>query len=99
MLRQQGDIFFSIPQWHITEMENGKRTIGKGMAKRFGKVLNISYKVFYRLYITTSEIQGTLCENWDTSTIRSFFEEIFIRNEYLYKNVYEFLLHSTYTYT
>jgi DNA-binding XRE family transcriptional regulator len=35
-----------IPQRHISEMENGKRPIGKEMAKRFGKVLNISYKVF-----------------------------------------------------
>ena len=35
-----------IPQRHISEMENGKRTIGKEMAKRFGKALNISYKVF-----------------------------------------------------
>jgi len=31
---------------HISEMENGKRPIGKEMAKRLGKVLNISYKVF-----------------------------------------------------
>jgi hypothetical protein len=36
----------SIPQRHISEMENGKRPIGKEMAKRLGKVLNISYKVF-----------------------------------------------------
>ena len=35
-----------IPQRHISEMENGKRPIGKEMAKRLGKVLNISYKVF-----------------------------------------------------
>jgi len=35
-----------IPQRHISEMENGKRTIGKEMAKRLGKALNISYKVF-----------------------------------------------------
>ncbi|MFH1941776.1 MAG: helix-turn-helix transcriptional regulator [bacterium] len=35
-----------IPQRHISEMENGKRTIGKEMAKRLGKTLNISYKVF-----------------------------------------------------
>ncbi len=31
---------------YISEMENGKRTIGKEMAKRLGKALNISYKVF-----------------------------------------------------
>jgi len=35
-----------IPQGHISEMENGRRTIGKESAKRLGKALNISYKVF-----------------------------------------------------
>jgi DNA-binding XRE family transcriptional regulator len=35
-----------IPQRHISEMENGKRPIGKEMAKRLGKALNMSYKVF-----------------------------------------------------
>jgi len=35
-----------IPQRHVSEMENGKRPIGKEMAKRLGKALNISYKVF-----------------------------------------------------
>ena len=35
-----------IPQRHISEMENGKRPIGKEMAKRLGKALDISYKVF-----------------------------------------------------
>ncbi|MDO9082948.1 MAG: helix-turn-helix transcriptional regulator [Humidesulfovibrio sp.] len=35
-----------VPQRHISEMENGKRTISKLMAKRFASVLNISYKVF-----------------------------------------------------
>jgi len=35
-----------IPQRHISEMENGKRPIGKEIAKRLGKALNISYKVF-----------------------------------------------------
>ena len=35
-----------IPQRHISEMENGKRPIGKEMAKRLGKALSISYKVF-----------------------------------------------------
>jgi ribosome-binding protein aMBF1 (putative translation factor) len=35
-----------IPERHISEMENGKRPIGKEMAKRLGKALNISYKVF-----------------------------------------------------
>ena len=35
-----------IPQRHISMMENNKRPIGKEMAKRLGKALNISYKVF-----------------------------------------------------
>ena len=35
-----------IPQRHISEMENGKRPIGKKMAKRLGKALNIGCKVF-----------------------------------------------------
>jgi DNA-binding XRE family transcriptional regulator len=34
-----------IPQRHISEMENGKRPIGKETAKKLGKALNISYKV------------------------------------------------------
>ena len=35
-----------IPQSHISEMENGKRTIGKKRAKILAKVLNVGYKVF-----------------------------------------------------
>ena len=35
-----------VPQRHISEMETGKRAIGKEMAKRLGKALNIGYKVF-----------------------------------------------------
>lgn len=35
-----------IPQRHISEMENGKRPIGKETAKRLAKVLNTTYKVF-----------------------------------------------------
>jgi transcriptional regulator with XRE-family HTH domain len=33
-----------IPQRHISMMENGKRPIGKEMAKRLGNALNIGYK-------------------------------------------------------
>lgn len=36
----------NITQGHVSEMESGKRTIGKAMAKRLSAVLNISYKVF-----------------------------------------------------
>ena len=35
-----------IPQRHISEMENGKRTIGKKNAKVFAKVLIVDYRVF-----------------------------------------------------
>ena len=31
---------------HISEMEKGKRSIGKDMAKRLSKALNTGYKVF-----------------------------------------------------
>ena len=31
---------------HISEMEKGKRPIGKDMAKRLAKALNMSYQVF-----------------------------------------------------
>ncbi|MBI5551394.1 MAG: helix-turn-helix transcriptional regulator [Desulfobacterales bacterium] len=36
----------NIPQGHLSEMENGKRPIGVIVAKKLGKALNISYKVF-----------------------------------------------------
>jgi DNA-binding XRE family transcriptional regulator len=35
-----------ISQTHISEMENGKRTIGKEMAKRLSNILKIDYRVF-----------------------------------------------------
>ena len=35
-----------IPQRHISKMENNKLSIDKEMAKKLGKALNISYKVF-----------------------------------------------------
>jgi transcriptional regulator with XRE-family HTH domain len=31
---------------HISEMEHGKRPIGKAMAKRLAAALNVSYKMF-----------------------------------------------------
>lgn len=34
-----------IPQRHISEMENGKRTIGRKRAHLLGDVLNIDYRV------------------------------------------------------
>jgi len=35
-----------VKQHHISEMENGRRPIGKDMAKRLAKALNTGYKVF-----------------------------------------------------
>ncbi len=35
-----------IPQRHISEMEHGKRTIGKKRAKKLAEILNIDYRVF-----------------------------------------------------
>jgi ribosome-binding protein aMBF1 (putative translation factor) len=35
-----------IPQSHISDMENGRRPIGKKMAKRLAEVLNVGYKIF-----------------------------------------------------
>ena len=39
-------VISGIPQGHISEMENGKRMIGKIIAKKLGDALNIGYKVF-----------------------------------------------------
>jgi ribosome-binding protein aMBF1 (putative translation factor) len=36
----------NIPQRHISEMENGKRPIGKKAAKAFAQALAVSYKIF-----------------------------------------------------
>ena len=35
-----------IPQSHISEMEHGKRPIGKKMSQRLSKVLKLNYKIF-----------------------------------------------------
>ncbi len=35
-----------IPQRHISEMERGKRAIGKKTARLFAEVLNINYRIF-----------------------------------------------------
>ncbi len=36
----------SVSQTHISEMEHGKRPIGKDMARRLAKVLKADYRVF-----------------------------------------------------
>lgn len=43
--QQQLSKKLGIPQRHISEMENGKRPIGKTNAKRFSEALNIDYRV------------------------------------------------------
>ena len=35
-----------VNQTHISEMEHGKRPIGKDMARRLAKVLKVNYRVF-----------------------------------------------------
>ena len=35
-----------IPRRHISDMENGRRTIGKQNALKLGKALNINYRLF-----------------------------------------------------
>jgi len=35
-----------VSQTHISEMEHGKRPIGKDMAKRLARVLKVNYRVF-----------------------------------------------------
>ena len=35
-----------VSQVHISEMENGKRPIGKALAKRLARVLKVNYRVF-----------------------------------------------------
>lgn len=35
-----------IPQRHISEMEHGKRSIGKETARRLAKALNVDYRIF-----------------------------------------------------
>jgi plasmid maintenance system antidote protein VapI len=35
-----------IPQQNISEMENGKRPIGKSMAKRLASIFRVNYRIF-----------------------------------------------------
>lgn len=43
--KQLADLI-GIPQRHISEMENGKRPIGKENAKKLAKALNCEYRMF-----------------------------------------------------
>lgn len=46
MTQQQLADVIGVRAHHISEMEHGKRTIGKEMAHRLAKALNVNYKVF-----------------------------------------------------
>ena len=46
MTQKQLSELTGIPQSHISEMENGKRAIGKKTAKILAKILNVNYRVF-----------------------------------------------------
>jgi ribosome-binding protein aMBF1 (putative translation factor) len=46
MTQKQLSELTGIAQHHISEMETGKRTIGKDTARKLAKALNIDYRVF-----------------------------------------------------
>ena len=46
MTQQELAETLGINQHHISEMENGKRPIGKEMAKRLAQVFKIDYRIF-----------------------------------------------------
>jgi len=35
-----------MPQGNISQIENGKRPVGKKLAKKLGKIFNVSYRMF-----------------------------------------------------
>ncbi|MCM0081955.1 helix-turn-helix domain-containing protein [Geomonas sp. Red32] len=46
LTQKQLSALTGIAQHHISEMENGKRPIGKDVAKKLAHALNIDYRVF-----------------------------------------------------
>ena len=46
MTQQQLAKAIKVRPHHISEMEHGKRSIGKDMAHRLAEILNVNYKVF-----------------------------------------------------
>ncbi len=46
MTQQQLADAIGVRPHHISEMEHGKRSIGKDMSHRLAEVLNVNYKVF-----------------------------------------------------
>ena len=43
--KELADFIGALPH-HISEMEHGKRSIGKEMARKLSKILNMSYRMF-----------------------------------------------------
>jgi len=46
LTQKELSLAIGVKQSHISEMEKGKRPIGKELAKRLSKALNIDYRVF-----------------------------------------------------
>ncbi len=46
MTQKQLSEMTGIPQRHISEMESGKRAVGKERAKKLAKALNVDYRMF-----------------------------------------------------
>ena len=46
LTQKQLATMIGVAQHHVSEMENGKRPIGKEMAKKLAAALNIDYRVF-----------------------------------------------------
>ncbi|OQX06995.1 MAG: hypothetical protein BWK76_25480 [Desulfobulbaceae bacterium A2] len=46
MTQQQLAEATGIPRRHLSEMEHGKRSVGKAMAKRFAEVFHCDYRLF-----------------------------------------------------
>lgn len=44
--QQQLSQMTGIPQRHISEIENGKRTISKEIAEKFAEALEVDYRIF-----------------------------------------------------
>jgi len=46
MTQQQLADKVQVPRRHLSEMEHGKRSVGKAMAKRFAEVFHCDYRLF-----------------------------------------------------